>query len=169
MGQRTMPAQKPGNSKQSYGTPADFLDAAKRRLGIFQFGLDIAASPSNAVAARYFTKKQDCFAQPSWRAPNRQGWSWLNPEFDDIERYAKRCFFERQVNDAQIAFLTPASVGANWYRDFVHNRAFVLALNGRITFKGQKDPYPKDCILSLFSPFLAPGFDVWNWNPAGKR
>jgi hypothetical protein len=38
----------------------------------------------------------------------------------------------------------------------------VLALNGRITFVGQKDPYPKDTILACFG-FGVSGFDIWTW------
>ncbi len=66
---------------------------------------------------------------------------------------------------ARIAFLVPAGVGSNWYRDFVHNKARVLALNGRLAFIEGKPKllYPKDCILCLYGPDFAPGFDVWSW------
>lgn len=160
---RRMPAQKPGDSKQDYQTPKDFLDAAKRRLGIFYFGLDIAASNDNAVAKLYFSEKDDCFAQKTWRAPKLGAWSWLNPEFDDIARYAARCCFERDRHDAKIAFLVPGSIGANWWKDSVHGHGLVLALNGRITFVGQPQSYPKDCALILYAPTIAPGYDVWTW------
>jgi phage N-6-adenine-methyltransferase len=162
MGQRTMPAQRRGLSKQDVGTPDDFLAAAKRKLGIFAFGLDIAASARNAVAKRYYTKAQDCFKQPSWKSPGKQ-WSFLNPEFDSIAPYAERCLRERDDNGARIALLVPASVGANWWSDYVHRKALVLLLNGRITFVGQRDPYPKDCALILYSPDLVSGYDVWRW------
>lgn len=67
-----------------------------------------------------------------------------------------------------MAFLVPAGVGANWYRDFIHRRALVLALNGRLAFMPDKPTwlYPKDCILCLFGPTVTPDFDVWSWRGA---
>jgi hypothetical protein len=38
-----------------------------------------------------------------------------------------------------------------------------LLLNGRLTFDGCAAPYPKDCILALYGPEIAPGYEVWNW------
>ena len=160
-----MPAQRRGLSVQSVGTPDVFLAAVKRRLGIFAFGLDIAASKDNATARKYFTQRDDCFAQPSWRSQmgGRLAWSWLNPEFGDIAPYAQRCLHEREVNAAQIAMLVPASTGSNWFRDFVYRKAFVLFLNGRIQFVGHDHGYPKDLILVLYSPIVAPGEEIWRW------
>jgi hypothetical protein len=61
--------------------------------------------------------------------------------------------------------LVPAAIGSNWFRDHVDGRALVLALNGRLAFiEGKPDDlYPKDCILALYSPFVASGFEVWSW------
>jgi hypothetical protein len=74
--------------------------------------------------------------------------------------------------------LIPAGVGSNWWRDYVHNKAMVLLLNGRITFggcppnpkTGKVDAYPKDCALLLYSPenkfYIDHGdaaYDVWSW------
>jgi hypothetical protein len=159
-----MPQQKRGESKQDVGTPRDFIQAACRKLGIFAFGLDLAATSRNSVASRYFSPREDCFKQPSWKAPGKQ-WSWLNPEFDNIGKYAERCLMEMRSNDAKIAFLTPASVGSNWYRDFIHKQRGVLQLNlnGRIKFVGHKDPYPKDLMLTLFAPYLEWDTEIWRW------
>ncbi len=40
----TEPKQKPGRSKQDYGTPPEFLDAVKARFRIEAFDCDLAAS-----------------------------------------------------------------------------------------------------------------------------
>ncbi len=49
-----MPEQKPGRSKQDYGTPKDLLKAVRRRLGIVDFAIDLAAHEQNHVVERYF-------------------------------------------------------------------------------------------------------------------
>ena len=44
----TMPAQKPGRSKQNYGTPDAFIKAVEDRYGPLMF--DLAAEPSTRKA-----------------------------------------------------------------------------------------------------------------------
>ncbi len=90
---------------------------------------------------------------------------WLNPPFDNIAPWAKKCA-EESRKGAKILFLTPASVGANWFSSHVHRLSFVLGLNGRLAFDPANPTwgYPKDCILSCFG--LAggvTGFDTWAW------
>jgi hypothetical protein len=68
---------------------------------------------------------------------------------------------------AKTTMLVPAAVGANWWRDHVHEEASVLFLNGRLTFVGHTSPYPKDLALLLFATHtdhVAPKwYEVWNW------
>lgn len=153
-----MPAQKPGRSRQDYATPLEFLWAVKHRLGIQHFSIDLAATPSNAVAKRFYTVEDDALVQ-SWVYP---GWAWLNPPFANIKPWAQRAYLQSRYG-AHIAMLVPAAVGANWWKAWVHHKAFWLALNGRITFVGETAPYPKDCALLLYGPDVAPGHDVWTW------
>jgi phage N-6-adenine-methyltransferase len=177
------PKQKPGRSKQDYGTPDDFLDAARERLQITQFVRDLAASPENAVCLNYYTEKDNALVQP-WHGTGRgmwvEGeWNWLNPPFSRIAPWVRRAYetSRSQIPSmtryaAQTAVLVPAGVGSNWWRDWVHEKAHVLLLNGRLTFKGtppnpktgKPDAYPKDCALLLYSPCVTPGYEIWAWN-----
>jgi phage N-6-adenine-methyltransferase len=163
-----MPAQKPGTSKQNYATPMNFITAVQELLGIDQFDFDYAAERHTAKAEFYWTKEDNSLSpQHDWRSQlTDDGWGWLNPPFAKIGPWAKRCHELAQAG-GRVAFLVPAGVGANWYRDYVHSKARVLALNGRLAFiKGKpKLLYPKDCILALYGPDFTPGFDVWSWKP----
>ena len=47
--------------------------------------------------------------------------------------------------------LVPAGVGSNWWKAWVHHKAYVFLLNGRITFVGQPTCYPKDCCLLYYT------------------
>jgi hypothetical protein len=196
----TMPAQKPGRSKQNFGTPEVFIAAVKRRFGITEFAVDFAAEAGNTKAADYMTETIDALSVSRWELfcpapavrmfgqwvavedkPDR--WGWLNPPFSDIEPWAAKCV-ETKLGGGQVLFLVPAAVGSNWYRDYVHGKALVLFLNGRLCFiddwKNTIDPvsfkkygewrnysseplYPKDCILCVYSPLVAPGTEVWSW------
>lgn len=144
-----------GTSKQDYATPPDFIAAVTRRFGRLSF--DLAASAENTkVPGHFFTEKQDSLRQP-WRVIG--GLLWLNPPFGNITPWARKCREEADLG-ARIAFLVPASVGSNWYRDNIHDRQRVIFLNGRICFDG-KNGFPKDCMLVLFGD--KPGFEVWTW------
>lgn len=158
---RSAPIQKPGRSKQDYGTPADFVAAVKRRFGVAEFDIDLAASVENAIAPMFYTIEQDALKQP-WKTKNR-GIAWLNPPFAHIAPWAEKAYHESRKG-ARVVVLVPAGVGSNWWRDWVHSKAFVLLLNGRLTFVGCEDPYPKYCVLLVYGPDVAPGYEVWAWS-----
>lgn len=148
---------KRGKSRQDYETPKCFIDPVVDRFGPLSF--DLAASASNTKAPRFFSVEDNSLIQ-KWCEIG--GTLWLNPPFDNISPWAEKCAIESR-RGSKILFLTPASIGANWFRDFVHRRSLVIALNGRIPFD-PKNPtwgYPKDCMLSCFG--FDPGFEVWTW------
>lgn len=151
-----------GKSKQNYGTPPVFLSAVKRYLGINEFALDVAAEHDNTVAERYITAETDALADDIlW--DSQGGWNWLNPPYSDIAPWVRKAGAQSRVYGYRTAVLIPASTGANWWRLWVHQRADVHFLNGRITFVGATDPYPKDCALLLYHPAATGGYTVWKW------
>lgn len=159
------PKQQPGKSKQDYGTPDRFLEAVKRRLGIQSFAVDFAADRVNAKAPHYFTAESDALRDGClWEQYTTHGWGWCNPPFADLAPWMKKAD-ECKWFGGKVAMLVPASVGANWYRDYVYQSALVLALNGRLAFMPDKPNwlYPKDCILALYHRDIEPGFKVWDW------
>lgn len=153
-----MPQQKPGRSKQTVETPADFLLAVTRRFG--RLDLDLAATEQNKKAPRCFTTEQDSLRQDWGRC---RGNLWLNPPYGNIGQWAKKCADDGGTEARRILFLVPASVGANWYFDHVHGQALVLALSPRLKFVGHSNPYPKDLILAVYG--LPAGFECWRWKP----
>lgn len=157
----TMPLQRPGRSVQTYATPRHFLEVVKRRLEIREFLCDFAADEFNTAAAAWFDEAQDALRVPRWADHIVGGWGWLNPPFANIAPWAAKCV-ETKRDGGSIAFLVPASVGANWFRDSVDGHARVLQLNGRLDFIAGS-LYPKDCILALYSPAIEPGYQVWRW------
>jgi hypothetical protein len=172
-----MPAQKRHISEQSVATPYAFLYAAARRLRIPRFHFDLAASADNARCGphNYFDIKDNALSR-SWEDPvnDRQcladGWShygvvpwnWLNPPFADITPWVEKAYAESLLG-AHTAVLVPSSTGANWWNDWVHGYAYVLAIRGRLQFEGHTDQYPKDLALLLYTPIGFTGYDLWPW------
>lgn len=152
----TGPTIKRFQSNSTVGTPWIFIHALTDRFGSIDY--DLAAVPENAKAPLYVTPEINSLKQ-DWS--KYKGLLYLNPPFSDIEPWSEKCSREAQLG-AKILFLTPASIGSNWFRDHIYGQALVLALNGRLTFEGETTPYPKDCILSCFG--WKPGFEVWTWH-----
>lgn len=146
-----------GNSNQAYETPDNFIAEVVKKFGALSY--DLAASKLNTRADKFFDKDQNSLTQ-DWNAIN--GNLWLNPPFDNITPWAKKCSEYRGIGS--ILFLVPASCGSNWFRDFVYPFSKVYFLNGRLTFKGCNDPYPKDCILAHFENKVPTGqTEIWRW------
>lgn len=163
-----------GSSKQDVKTPPDFIAAVEKRFGKISF--DLAASHDNTQAERYF-------AAPGSEDPCAIGYDsfnydwafeclrvppgsllWLNPEFSNIAPWAQKCAEEapRLTNGVRIALLVPASVGSNWFKDYVFYKSWTAFLNGRIQFVGHNYAFPKDCSLSIFGGGIV-GNDIWSW------
>lgn len=138
-------------SEQSVGTPREFLDAVERRFGIIT--LDLAADENNRVCDAWISKETDSLSVP-WTSP---GLLWVNPPYSKIEPWARKCAGAKCL----VALLVPASVGTNWFSDYVYRHAYVLFLHPRVTFVGHKKPYPRDLMLAVYG--YSRGFECWNW------
>lgn len=158
-------------TKQDYGTDKKFWRVLNHR---YDFIWDLACTKENCLvrdpmggALGYDYPRIDAL-EASWHIFD--GWLFLNPPFAHIRPWAQKCY-EEMLLGAKIVLLTPASVGSNWFNDFIFNEAHVFFLKGRLTFEGTKpnpktgkcDPYPKDCMISVFDNFHT-GFNIWDWN-----
>lgn len=144
---RTMPAQKPGKSKQDYATPWPFIRALEARFGKIE--LDLAATKDNTKAPLWITPEQDSLSM-DWNAPNFTSarLAFLNPPFGSIAPWARKC---AEAERLRILFLVPASVGSNWWAQHVHGQAdLVLFVRPRLSFDG-KNSFPKDCAVAVYN------------------
>lgn len=170
-----MPAQKPGKSKQDYGTPWELIRAVEARWG--KLTLDLAAHDdgSNAKADLWFGPSDDYLSQEWTPGTATDEWlCWCNPPFDDIAKWAHKWKADAALG-ARIIALVPASIGAEWFARYVEDSANVVGLRPRLAFEGgghQKSctdseclgcqTYPKDCMLLLYN-VAAPAFSTWRW------
>lgn len=176
-----MPRQSPSTSKQNYETPREVLEAVAKRFGALEVDLACEASNAKAPIALAFPAVDSLTVPWAERFPDAT--MWLNPPFKRIAPWMAKCHAEaRRLRRGRIVVLTPASVGSNWFFDHVHGRALVLPLAPRITFVGATQPFPKDCMLSVFSrstvdpsllervasvfssKILRAGFEPWRWS-----
>lgn len=175
------PLQKPGRSKQTYGTPWPLIRAIEARWG--PLSIDLAASACEAKAPMFITPEQNSLVQ-NWDELIGDGLGFLNPEFADIDPWAAKC----AACLKSIINLTPASIGSEWFANRCDGKAKVVGLRPRIAFEGChnlfpkghpragerrcKPPcvgcasYPKDCMLLLWgSRFQKESiFQTWRWD-----
>lgn len=156
--ERTGASLNRGRSRQDYGTPWAFIEACTARFGPLAW--DLAASSTNAKAPRFYDEAADSLKQ-DWR--KLPGTLWLNPPFANIAPWAEKCAVDGSDRCGLLLFLTPASIGTDWFSRHVERNAVVLGLSPRLTFEGTSDPYPKDLMLSVFGYGLT-GFGVWRWD-----
>jgi hypothetical protein len=74
-----MPRQKPGQSKQDYRTPVEFLDAVRRRFNVDAFAVDLAADDDNHVAPVYYTAAEDALKPANGWTTKHGGLAWVQP------------------------------------------------------------------------------------------
>lgn len=154
---RTGPSIRRGRSKQDYGTPLKFIAAVNARFGPIEW--DLACTRENKKAPWGISPPADSL-QHVWSA--LCGNAWLNPPFDNIAPWAEKMDLEMRRRNYFSFFLTPASIGTDWFAKHVAGKAMVLGLSPRLTFEGCDDPYPKDLMLSVYG-YGFHGFDTWRW------
>ncbi len=156
-----------GNSKQDYETPQDFMEAVYLKFGKPVF--DLAASPHNKKCDNYFSITDNSLIQ-NWHKIN--GLLWLNPEYDNIKAWAKKCH-EESLLGAEILFLVPSSVGSNWYADYVFEKSMTYFLRPRLVFVGHDDPYPRDLMLCHYgmdsTQSMRNGIKTWQWMESKRK
>jgi hypothetical protein len=165
----TEPLQKPGRSIQVVGTPWPLIRSVERLID-GKFAVDLAAEEGNRKAEKWYgpgsplhtdSLAWDC----RWR-DEKAGWLWLNPPFGKIQPWAVKCVVESKYG-ARIVMLTPASIGSVWFQKIVYPNAWVIAISPRITFLGHSIPFPKDCILSIFTPEMKRANSLSCWTYQG--
>lgn len=157
---KTMPAQKPGESKQDYESPSDLLGAVIHRFGSLH--VDLACTERNKKAPIAVTPEKDSL-RLDWLFEFGSQRCWLNPPYEEIGPWAERCSrYGAKADLGRIFFLVPASVGTEWFRHHVWQRSYVLFLNPRVTFVGCIAPYPKDCMIAVYGAGVS-GAEVWRW------
>lgn len=161
---RKMPVQKPGKSVQDVGTPDWLLALVERTWGTITY--DPAASPENhacdnydqGLPVGYDGLKEDWLSRSvtselwededgiEFNKITGQGIIWINPPYRLIAPWVQKAYESEQL----VVMLVPASVGSNWWADWVHEKAAVYFLRPRLVFKGHTDPYPKDLALLVY-------------------
>lgn len=170
------------NSSGDIWTPWAFVHAVEEKFGKLDW--DLACTVDNMKAIRGYTYPEFNALTANWnqiRNILKGGGAllYLNPPFSNITPWAHKCAEERKLG-AEILLLVPASVGANWFWNFVAPEARVYSV-GRMVFDNCFDrktgelvttAYPKDLMLCHYDPLYSPVRCVlrrWRWQDGKVR
>lgn len=115
----------------------------------FHFETDLAASPSNTRAPKFFTKEDDGLKQ-KW-----QGTCWLNPPFGDksskMVDWIKKAWHDTQVDEGlTVVMLIPARTNTKWFHQYCMKAAEVRFICGRPKFGGATHGLPQPLVIVVF-------------------
>ena len=120
-----MPYQNAKPQTVEWETPPELFERLNRLYG---FDLDVCASDSNAKCARYFTAADDGLAQ-AWH-----GTCWMNPPYGrPLAQWMQKAESERR-RCRVIVCLVPARTDTKWFHEYVHGKAEIYFIRGRIRF-----------------------------------
>lgn len=123
-----------GERKQDLTTPVEFFSRLDHR---FNFTLDGAASPENALVARFSSIEREL----SWKSER----VFCNPPWSSIPKFLE------YAPDAELAvFLVPARVNARWFHRALELGAKVEFFCGKLKFGNCEWNSPVDCLLLVF-------------------
>lgn len=147
------------SKRHEWQTPPELMTWVKQWADI---ELDVAASPNNAQAERYFTVDDDGLTQ-DWTTKGtdevgKPTWAWCNPPYGrNIGSWFEKAHFEYEQG-VRTAILAFASTDTKWFRfAFIHCTS-ILFLCGRVRFLDpdtgeRRNAAPKGSALYLFDPY----------------
>lgn len=156
-----------GQGQQVVCTPPALLLAVEELFGR-PITCDLAASPENAVADDFFSEARSALDEEPWPS-GTGGVLWCNPPFSMFAKFTPRALRECRRGADPIVMLTLASLGANWWRYNVHDRATVIPIE-RVRFVGHDYIFPNDLSLVVYDRETPPGYlPRWDWKTPELR
>ncbi len=108
----------------------------------FHFTLDPCADAENAKCAKFFTKRQDGLQQ-KWYGER----VFCNPPYGRVigDWVQKMAGGEAKLSVG----LLPARTDTRWFHDYIHGKAEIRFIRGRIKFGGHKNsaPFPSMIVI----------------------
>ena len=121
-------------------TPQEFF---AKYNAIYNFELDVCATPDNAKCEKYFTIEDDGLKQ-QW-----VGNCWMNPPYGrEIKKWVKKAY-ESSLLGATVVCLVPSRTDTSWWHEYCV-KGEIEFIRGRLKFGGSKSPAPFPSAVVIF-------------------
>jgi phage N-6-adenine-methyltransferase len=132
------------SATEEWATPQALFARLDRR---YRFTLDPCATSDNAKCPTYFTREQDGLKQ-DWGTHR----VFCNPPYGRaVGAWTRKCF-ESSQRGALVVLLVPARTDTQWFHDWVHGKAEVRFIRGRLRFGEAEASAPFPSMLATYSP-----------------
>lgn len=120
----------PDQEPDDWYTPGWLFERMNALYG--PFTLDVAASPTNAKCAEFFTRSDDGLEQP-WR-----GRVWCNPPYKNLLSWVRKAFEETRSGRCDaVLLLLPAHTSTDWFHDYALPFAELHWVRRKVKFGGK--------------------------------
>lgn len=128
---------------EEWGTPQWLFEKVN---AVFNFQLDVCATPENAKCKRFYTIEDNGLLKP-WAKTN-----WMNPPYGrNIAKWMKKASMESSRGNTTVC-LVPARTDTAWWHDYIENNplVFVIFIRGRLKYEGAKNNAPFPSAICFF-------------------
>jgi phage N-6-adenine-methyltransferase len=134
-----------GRGYQSWTTPRELFDHFD---ALFNFEIDLCASPENALCKEFFTEADDALTK-SWEGKT----CFLNPPFGLTKKFVEAAC-EETAKGATVVMIIPANLNTNYWHDYLldNDRVELIFPRGGIKFGGAKKRCPIPVAIVIWHP-----------------
>lgn len=130
------------SNSDEWTTPRKLFDELNNEFG---FDLDPCATEENHLCGNYFTRKQDGL---------NQNWGgccvFCNPPYSNIAAWVEKCYREGCKDNTTVVLLIPARTDTKYFHNFIHQRAEIRFIKGRLRFGDGKGTAPFPSMVVIF-------------------
>ena len=144
-------SKTPPGAGDKRATPWGVFARIQEETGLI-FIHDVCAEPhTTKVIGSYWTKEDDALSFSWYQKVNDMAALWMNPPYSDPGPWCKKAYEESQKGLIIVGCL-PDDRSANWYQDWIEDKApLVYVPNRRISFDGQNGN-PKGSVFPVWMP-----------------
>ena len=135
--------RKKSNKSVEWSTPADLYNELDQE---FHFEYDLCATPQNAKAEKYYTKKEDGLKQ-EWK-----GTCFANPPYGrGLNQWVEKAYNTAMSGEATTVMLLPVRSDTAWFHDFCLKSNDIRYIRGRLKFSDSQSSAPFSSMVVTFS------------------
>lgn len=131
------------SSTDEWATPQDFFQTLDEE---FHFTLDPCSTDNNAKCKLHYTLKDNGLEQ-DWGGQI----VFCNPPYGrTIKEWVRKAYEESSKPNTTVVMLLPARTDTAWFWDYIHGKATIRFVRGRLHFNESKQGAPFPSMVVVF-------------------
>lgn len=136
------------SENHAWGTPPDFFASLHAE---FDFEIDLAALPENALLPKFYTPADNSLSQ-NWTTSSGKA-AWLNPPYGrEIGNWVRKAYESSVEHGTTVVVLVPSRTDTRWWQDWAMKADEIRLVSGRLKFVGAPTSAPFPSAVLVFRP-----------------